>query len=224
MIIAIDGPAAAGKGTLAARLAGHFGLPYLDTGLLYRAVGKRVADRGLDPDNAIDAGRAAETLDPDELQNPALRGHEAGELASRVAVHPEVRRALIDFQRDFARQNGGAVLDGRDIGTTVAPDADVKVYVTATPEVRARRRTEELRAKGRDIGYDTILAEIVARDARDAGRVNAPLAIAVDAIVLDTSDLDAEAVFRQAIALVEASRAGRGQHGKTPVSRGSVFS
>jgi len=223
MIIAIDGPAAAGKGTLAARLARHFGLPYLDTGLLYRAVGKRVADRGLDPDNAIDAARAAESLAPDELLNPALRGHEAGELASRVAVHPGVRRALIAFQRDFASRSGGAVLDGRDIGTAVVPEADVKIYVTATPEVRARRRTDELRAKGRDIARDTILAEIVARDARDAGRANAPLAVAMDAIVIDTSDLDAEAVFIQAIALVEASRAGQGRPGKTPVSQGGVF-
>ena len=182
-----------------------------------------MADRGLDPDNAADAGRAAAMLDPDELLNPALRGHEAGELASRVAVHPEVRQALIAFQRDFARRPGGAVLDGRDIGTAVVPEADVKVYVTATAEVRARRRTDELRAKGRDIAYDTILAEIMARDARDAGRAAAPLSVAADAIVLDTSALDAEAVFRQAVALVEARQGGRRKRGKTPVSPGSVF-
>ncbi|HET7717919.1 MAG TPA: (d)CMP kinase [Bauldia sp.] len=220
MIIAIDGPAAAGKGTLAARLARHFGLPHLDTGLLYRAVGKRVADRGLDPDNPEHAGREAARLEPAELQNPALRGHEAGELASRVAVHSEVRRALLAFQRDFARRREGAVLDGRDIGTAVVPDADIKIYVTATPEVRARRRTDELRAKGRDVAYDRILAEIVARDARDAGRAAAPLSVAADAVVIDTSALDAEAVFRQAVALVEARRKGGVQ---APVSPGGVF-
>lgn len=223
MIIAIDGPAAAGKGTLAARLARHFGLPYLDTGLLYRAVGKRVADAGLDPDDAGQAGHAAAALDPAELQNPALRGHEAGELASRVAVHPEVRLALLDFQRRFAHRPEGAVLDGRDIGTAVVPDADVKIYVTAMPEVRARRRTDELQAKGRDIEYDRILAEIAGRDARDAGRASAPLATAIDAVVLDTSALDPEAVFRAAVAIVEARSASRPSAGETPVSSGGVF-
>jgi cytidylate kinase len=221
MIIAIDGPAAAGKGTLAARLARHFGLPYLDTGLLYRAVGKRVADAGLDPDNAEHAGRAAAALDPAELQNPALRGHEAGELASRIAVHPGVRLALLDFQRRFAHRPAGAVLDGRDIGTAVVPDADVKIYVTATPEVRARRRTDELRAKGRDIGYETILDEIVARDARDSGRATAPLGTASDAVILDTSALDPEAVFQAAVSIVEARYASHAA--ETPVSPGGVF-
>lgn len=204
MIIAIDGPAAAGKGTLAARLAAHLGLPYLDTGLLYRAVGKRVADHGLDPDSPVDAARMAALLDPAELDNPALRGHGAGELASRVAVHPEVRSALLAFQRAFARRPGGAVLDGRDTGTAIVPEADVKIYVTASPEVRARRRTDELAAKGRDLPYERILEEIVARDARDAGRASAPLAIAADAVALDTTGLDADAAFRQAVAIVEA--------------------
>lgn len=223
MIIAIDGPAAAGKGTLAARLARHFGLPYLDTGLLYRAVGKRVADGGLNPDDPGDAGRAAELLQAEELANPALRGHEAGELASRVAVHPGVRRALLAFQRDFASRPGGAVLDGRDIGTAVVPEADVKIYVTATAAVRARRRTDELRAKGRDIAYETILDEIVKRDARDAGRASAPLAIAADAVVLDTSSLDADSVFKKAVAIVESVRRGRTVSEPAPVSPGSTI-
>jgi cytidylate kinase len=202
MIVAIDGPAAAGKGTLAARLAAHLDLPYLDTGLLYRAVGKRVADHGLDPDSPADAARMAAGLDPGELADPALRGHDAGELASRVAVHPEVRSTLLAFQRDFARRPGGAVLDGRDIGTAIVPEADVKIYVTATAEVRARRRTDELAAKGRDVPYARILDEIRARDARDAGRATAPLAVAADAVTLDTTDLDADAAFRQALAIV----------------------
>jgi cytidylate kinase len=203
MIIAIDGPAAAGKGTIAQRLATHFRLPYLDTGLLYRAVGRDMLAQGLDLDDGVSAGRVAAALDPAELKDPALRGHGAGEMASRVAVHLEVRRALLAFQRDFARSPGGAVLDGRDIGTAVCPDADVKVYVTATPEVRARRRTAELNAKGRDVAYERILAEIAARDARDAGRSLAPLTRAPDAHVLDTTNLDPEAAFRAAVAIVE---------------------
>ena len=224
MIIAIDGPAAAGKGTLAARLARHFRLPYLDTGLLYRAVGKRVADRGGNPDDPEDSRVAAETLASSELDDPTLRGHEAGELASRVAVHPEVRSALLAFQRAFAHQPGGAVLDGRDIGTAVVPDADIKIYVTATAEVRAERRTGELLAKGRDVAYDKILAEITARDARDQGRASAPLAIARDAVILDTSTLDADAVFARAVSIVEAVRDKRAdRHDAAPVSPGSVF-
>lgn len=224
MIIAIDGPAAAGKGTLAARLARHLGLPYLDTGLLYRAVGKRLADGGLDPDDPADAARAAAALSPAELDNPALRGHEAGELASRVAVHPEVRRELLAFQQAFAHRPGGAVLDGRDIGTAVVPDADVKIYVTASAEVRAERRTRELRAKGRGVARDTILEEILARDARDTHRTSAPLAIAVDAVVLDTSALDADAAFARAVAIVEAAaRTGGDITARSPVSPGGVF-
>ena len=148
MIVAIDGPAAAGKGTLAERLAAHYGLPYLDTGLLYRLLGRLVAERGLDPDDAAAASEVARALDPALLADPPLRGHEAGELASRVAVHPGVRAALLDFQRDFAARPGGAVLDGRDIGTAVCPDADVKIYVTASPEERARRRTRRTGRQG----------------------------------------------------------------------------
>ena len=208
MIIAIDGPAAAGKGTLAERLAAHYGLPYLDTGLLYRLVGKLVADQGLDPDDQAATARVARALDPELLRDPALRGHEAGELASRVAVHADVRAALLDFQRRFAARPGGAVLDGRDIGTAVCPDADVKIYVTASPEVRARRRTDELRAKGRQVEFDRILAEIEGRDARDSGRAAAPLKTAADAYLLDTSDKDIETAFRAAVDIVDRAKAG----------------
>jgi cytidylate kinase len=209
MIIAIDGPAAAGKGTIAARLAAHYGLPYLDTGLLYRAVGRIMAERGDDPDDSVLAGAAARALQPGALADPSLRGREAGEIASRVAVHPEVRAALLDFQRDFARRPEGAVLDGRDIGTAVAPEAEVKIFITASPEVRARRRTDELVAKGRPVDYERILEEIRARDARDSGRASAPLMRAPDALLLDTSGLDTEAAFAAAVAIVDARRAGR---------------
>jgi cytidylate kinase len=209
MIIAIDGPAAAGKGTLAERLARHYRLPYLDTGLLYRAVGREMTEQGLDPDDAAAAGKVAAALDPIRLSDPTLRGREAGELASRVGVHAKVRSALLQFQRDFAGRPGGAVLDGRDIGTAVVPTADVKIYVTASPEVRARRRTDELVAKGRAIEFDRILSEIRARDARDAGRAVAPLAQAADAHLLDTTDMDIETAFRAAVDIVERARAGR---------------
>jgi cytidylate kinase len=204
MIIAIDGPAAAGKGTLAARLAAHYGLPYLDTGLLYRAVGKLMKDRGLDLENGPLAGSIAGTLDPADLLSPELRGHEAGELASRVAAFPEVRAALVAFQREFAAKPPGAVLDGRDIGTAICPDAEVKIFVTASPEVRARRRTDELAAKGRLVEYERILAEIEERDARDSNRATAPLRRADDAALLDTSALDVEAAFAAAVAIVDA--------------------
>jgi len=209
MIVAIDGPAAAGKGTLAERLAAHYGLPYLDTGLLYRLVGKNMADQKLDLDDAAAAGRVAGAIDPVRLNEPGLRGRGAGELASRVAVHPEVRAALMAFQRAFAAGPGGAVLDGRDIGTAVVPEADVKIYVTASPEVRARRRTDELVAKGRTIEFDRILDEIRQRDARDAGRAAAPLAKAVDAHLLDTTDMDIETAFRAAVDIVERAKAER---------------
>ena len=207
MIIAIDGPAAAGKGTLAERLAAHYGLPYLDTGLLYRAVGREMSERNLDPDDAVAAGTIAAMLDPSRLSDPDLRGRSAGELASRVGVHRPVRTALLQFQRDFARTPGGAVLDGRDIGTAVVPDADVKIYVTASPEARARRRTQELVAKGRTVALETILREIIERDARDAGRAVAPLAKAADAHLLDTTDMDIETAFRAAVDIVERARA-----------------
>ncbi|HWJ72639.1 MAG TPA: (d)CMP kinase [Kaistia sp.] len=206
MIIAIDGPAGAGKGTLALRLAAHYGLPYLDTGLLYRAVGRLMAERGLDLDDPVAAGAVAEALDPSHIAEAELRGREAGELASRVAVHPEVRAALIAFQRDFARRPPGAVLDGRDIGTAICPDAEVKLYVTASPEVRARRRTDELNAKGRDVDYARILEEIRERDERDAGRMSAPLRQARDAVRIDTSALDIEGVFNAARSVIDAKR------------------
>jgi cytidylate kinase len=209
MIIAIDGPAAAGKGTIAERLAAHYRLPYLDTGLLYRAIGKVMAEQGLDPDDAAAAGRVAAALDLTHLADPQLRGREAGELASRVAVHSQVRDALLKFQRDFAAQPEGAVLDGRDIGTTICPQADVKIFVTASPEVRARRRTDELNAKGRAVDYERILAEIRERDARDSGRTAAPLRKAADAHLLDTSDKAIETAFRAAVDIVERARAER---------------
>lgn len=167
LTIAIDGPAAAGKGTLAKRLAEHYGLPYLDTGLLYRAIGKLADESGIDLDDAAAVGPIAERLDTSHLDDGSLRGREAGELASRVAVHPQVRSALTDFQRHFAARPQGAVLDGRDIGTVICPKARVKIFVTASAEVRARRRTDELVAKGRDVAYERILAEV-----REIGRAH----------------------------------------------------
>lgn len=204
MIIAIDGPAAAGKGTIALKLAKHYGLNHLDTGLLYRAIGRLMTEQGLDLDDAAQAGEVARKLRAKDLNHADLRGREAGEFASRVAVHPEVRAALVDFQRDFARAAPGAVLDGRDIGTAICPEADVKIFVTASPEVRARRRTDELNAKGRDVPYERILAEILERDERDSHRSAAPLRQADDAVRLDTTALDADAAFQAAVAIVEA--------------------
>lgn len=206
MIIAIDGPAAAGKGTLAERLARHYGLPYLDTGLLYRAIGRRMADAGADLDDEVAAGHFARALRPEDLAAGDLRGREAGELASRVAIHPPVRAALVDFQRAFAARPDGAVLDGRDIGTVICPDADVKLFVTASAEVRARRRTDELAAKGRDVDYERILAEVRERDERDSNRSVAPLRPAADAVVIDTSALDRDGAFAAATAVVDAWR------------------
>jgi cytidylate kinase len=206
MIIAIDGPAAAGKGTIAGRLAAHYRLPHLDTGLLYRAVGKEMEDRGYDLDDARAAGKIARALKPTRLADPNLRGREAGELASRVAVHEPVRTALLKFQRDFANHPEGAVLDGRDIGTAICPNADVKIYVTASPEVRALRRTNELRAKGRTVEFQRILSEILERDARDSGRAVAPLRAAADAEVIDTTHLTADEAFNAALAIVERRR------------------
>lgn len=203
MIIAVDGPAASGKGTIARALASHYGLPHLDTGLLYRAVGLSLKRAGGDPASEADA--AAATGFPDSLlADPELRTEETGALASRVSAHPAVRAALMARQRAFAGQEGGAVLDGRDIGTVIAPEADAKLYVTASPRVRAQRRAAEMTACGLVADVDAMEAEIRARDARDMGRSNAPLAQADDADLLDTSELAIEAAIQRAIALVEA--------------------
>lgn len=199
MIIAVDGPAASGKGTLARRLAAHFGLRHLDTGLLYRAVGMSVLRQGADPGNVTAATRAARTLDPALLDDPALRGDDAAQAASKAAAIPEVREALLRFQRDFAHQPPGAVLDGRDIGTVVCPEADVKIFVTASVEKRAERRLKELRERGVATIQDAVLRDMQERDARDAQRSVAPLRPAPDAFVLDTTDLDVEAAFAAAL-------------------------
>jgi len=210
MIIAIDGPAASGKGTLGKQLAAHYGLRHLDTGLIYRAVAKSVLDAGCRPDNKVAAVAAAKALDPARFDELALKTHAVGEAASVVSAIPEVRAALLAFQRDFAAQPPGAVLDGRDIGTVICPDADVKIYVTATPEVRARRRAAEYRAQGRDIDEASVLADILKRDERDSQRAAAPLKQAPDAHLLDTTALDIDAALREAIAIVEHSRGARG--------------
>ena len=201
MIVAIDGPSAAGKGTLARRLAAELGLPYLDTGLLYRAVGRLVLDDGGDPRDPVTAEAAARRLDPADLQRGDLRGPAADAAASGVAAVPGVRAALLDFQRGFAAK-GGAVLDGRDIGTVIFPNAPAKLFVTASPKERARRRWLELRAKGEDADLATVERDLRARDERDSARAAAPLRPAEDAVVLDTTELDAEAVFQAALAAV----------------------
>jgi len=200
-IIAIDGPAAAGKGTLARRLAAELGLPYLDTGLLYRAVGRLVLDVGGNPNDVATAEAAARRLDPADLDRSDLRGPAADAAASGVAAIPGVRAALLDFQRGFAAR-GGAVLDGRDIGTVIFPDAPAKLFVTASSEERARRRWLELRAKGEDADLATVELDLRARDERDSARAAAPLRPAVDAVVLDTSAMDADAAFAAALAAV----------------------
>ena len=199
MIIAIDGPAAAGKGTLARRLAEHFGLELLDTGLLYRAVGLKTIRGGADPGDARAAVRAARALSPSDLEDTALRGEEAAQAASQVGAIGAVRAVMLDFQRTFAHTPPGAVIDGRDIGTEVCPDADVKIFVTARPEVRAERRLKELRARGVDAIHGRVLQDMKERDARDAKRDVAPLKPAEDAFVLDTGDLDADAAFAAAL-------------------------
>ncbi len=211
LIIAVDGPAASGKGTVAARLADHYGLPFLDTGLLYRAVGLAVLDAGASPDDAAIAEAAARRIDLSALTDvERLTGRGAGEAASRVASHAAVRAVLFDVQRAFAAQAGGAVLDGRDIGTVIAPDAPAKLFVTATPEVRARRRWTQLTARGEVIAYDDMLADILRRDARDAGRGSAPMVQAPDAVLLDTSEMDIDAAFDAARRIVETARARQG--------------
>ena len=209
MIIAIDGPAASGKGTLGKRLAVHYGLRHLDTGLIYRAVAKAMLDAGHPLGDVALAASAARSLDPVSFDEGALKSHQVGEAASIVSAIPEVRAALLDFQRDFGRTPPGAVLDGRDIGTVIFPGADVKIFVTATPEVRARRRALELNAAGNPIGENEVLTDILRRDQRDTSRAVAPLKPAPDAHLLDTTHLDIDAAFRAAVDIVEATRAGR---------------
>lgn len=206
-IIAIDGPAAAGKGTLARRLAAALGFDYLDTGLIYRAVGMNVERAGFDPADPARAGEAARDLQPEDLAADDLRTDEAAQAASKVAAIPDVRAALLDFQRRFAAcppGGKGAVLDGRDIGTVVCPAAPIKLFVTASAETRAQRRLLELQGKGLDVAFERVLAEMRERDERDSQRAVAPLKPADDAQVLDTSDLDADAAFDAAIAFVRA--------------------
>ncbi len=202
MIVAIDGPAASGKGTLAQKLAAHFGLPHLDTGLLYRATARALIEQGCglgDKEAAIAAARGLALTDFDE---EALRGHAMAEAASEVAAIPEVRAALVDLQRAFARRPGGAVLDGRDIGTVICPEACPKIFVTASAEARATRRALELRARGEKAEYAAVLAEILKRDERDKSRAAAPLVPAADAVLLDTTALDIEAAFKAALKIV----------------------
>ena len=203
MIIAVDGPAASGKGTIAKALGRHYGLPCLDTGLLYRAVGLSVLKAGGDPDIEADA-LAAATFDDDLLEDPALRSEAVGSLASRVSIHQSVRAALVQRQRDFATRPGGAILDGRDIATVIAPDADAKIFVTASVAVRARRRLADAQAQGVNADLHSLIADIQARDTRDMSRDHAPLRLAEGADLLDTSDLTIGAAVRQAIALVDA--------------------
>ena len=197
--IAIDGPAAAGKGTISKAVAAHFGFAHLDTGLLYRAVGAKVLD-GVDP---IEAARS---LVAQDLDNDALRTADVAQAASRIAVIGEVRAALVDFQRAFARRASGAVLDGRDIGTVICPDAEAKLFVTASAEVRAARRHAELLGRGSEASFEAVLADVKERDARDAGRAEAPMVAALDAVLIDTSSMSIDAAVTAAIAAVEAAR------------------
>ena len=224
LLIAIDGPAASGKGTLARRLAAHYGLPHLDTGLTYRAVGKFMLDHNFPFDDEADAIKAARLVDISKLDRTTLATHAIGEAASSIAVIPELRRILVEKQRAFARQPSGAVLDGRDIGTVVCPDAEVKLYVTASPEVRARRRwlepggeagpkrdavvgaTDQMMRSG-EADFEAILEEIEKRDARDMGRADSPLRPAEDAHLLDTSNMGIEAAFSAAVAIIERAKA-----------------
>ncbi|HKH02702.1 MAG TPA: (d)CMP kinase [Bradyrhizobium sp.] len=209
MIIAIDGPAASGKGTLGKRLARHYGYRHLDTGVIYRAVAKSLLDVGADLSDEARALAAALELDPEKFGDPILKTQKVGDAASVVSAIPGVRRVLVNFQRQFAADPPGAVLDGRDIGTVICPDADVKIFVMADPKVRARRRTLEARARGEDANEAEVLADILKRDERDRNRAVAPLKQAPDAYLLDNSHLDIESGVRAAIEIVEAVRAGR---------------
>ena len=201
-VIAVDGPAASGKGTIAQALASHFGLPHMDTGLLYRAVALTLWRWGGDPGNVFEAVRACQDMNLDP-SDPELRSEAVSQIASAVSAYAAVRAALLDRQKSFAALPGGAVLDGRDIGTVIAPDADLKLFVTATPEVRAKRRLAELEGRGMNPHYEDVLADILARDARDSDRIAAPLRQAADAILLDTSALDREAAIAEAIRIAE---------------------
>ena len=207
MLIALDGPAASGKGTLARRLAAHYGLPHLDTGLLYRATARALLDAGERLDDVTKAVAAARGLALTDFDEERLRGREMGEAASVVAAMPGVRRALFDMQRNFAARPIGAVLDGRDIGTVICPDANAKIFVTAAPETRANRRALELASRGEKVDYAAVLEDIRKRDERDSSRSSAPLVVAGDAVVLDTTSLDIEAAFKAALAIVEGRRA-----------------
>jgi cytidylate kinase len=208
MIIAIDGPAASGKGTLAKQLAAHYGLRHLDTGLLYRAVAKALLDAGDNPADENRATEAAKSLDPSRFDEPALKRYDVGEAASVVSAFPQVRAALFNFQQEFAAVPPGAVLDGRDIGTVICPNAKVKIFVEASAKERARRRTLELRGRGQPANEAEVLADILRRDERDRSRAAAPLMQAPDAHLLDTTHLDIDAAFRAAVAIVDAARAG----------------
>ena len=205
-VIAVDGPAASGKGTISVRLGEAFGFPVLDSGLLYRGVAARLLAAGGDLDNAIQAGAAAERLDVQALDDPSLRTRAAGEAASRVAAHPQVRAALIAFQRAFAAREPGAVIDGRDIGTVIAPEAQAKLFVTASPEARAERRFKQLVAAGDAVTYGEILGDIQRRDARDGDRSVSPMRPAADAVLLDTTYLGIDEAFDAARRIVEAAR------------------
>jgi cytidylate kinase len=211
MIIAIDGPAASGKGTLGKRLAHHYGYRHLDTGVIYRAVAKALLDAGAELTDEARAVAVAMELDPEKFGDPILKTQRVGEAASVVSAIPRVREALVDFQRHFAAGPPGAVLDGRDIGTVICPDADVKIFVIADPRVRARRRTLEAKARGEDADEARVLADILSRDERDQNRATAPLKAASDAYLLDNSHLDIEGGVRAAIDIIEAVRAGRQQ-------------
>lgn len=203
LVIAVDGPAASGKSTLAKRIADRFGLPFLDTGLLYRAVARQLLDRGLDPTDRAAAVQVARDLQPQEIEPERLHGEGVGALASHVAAIAEVREALVPVQRRFALSGRGAVLAGRDIGTVICPDACIKLFITASVSERARRRFEQLRRRGEQPIYARVLEELQERDRRDAERAIAPLRIAPDAFVLDTTEMDAEAAFAAACAYIE---------------------